>query len=95
MIIKAITASNEMWNKVKNYADSCSWKAGKSLANAMMNNGFKYSSRRFLFLKGIGSFTPSPLPCKFTAQLRSFKTFFFFRLFSAHALPYFNSQSGR
>lgn len=26
MIIKAITASNEMWNKVKNYADSCSWK---------------------------------------------------------------------
>ncbi len=41
MIIKAITASNEMWNKVKNYADSCSWKAGKSLANAMMNNGFK------------------------------------------------------
>ena len=41
MIIKAITASNEMWNKVKIYADSCSWKAGKSLANAMMNNGFK------------------------------------------------------
>ena len=41
MIIKAITASNEMWNKVKNYADSCSWKAGKSLASAMMNNGFK------------------------------------------------------
>lgn len=41
MIIKAITASNEMWNKVKNHADSCSWKAGKSLANAMMNNGFK------------------------------------------------------
>ena len=24
MIIKSITASNEMWNKVKNYADSCS-----------------------------------------------------------------------
>lgn len=41
MIIKVITASNEMWNKVKNYADSCSWKAGKSLANAMLNNGFK------------------------------------------------------
>ena len=41
MIITAITSSDEMWNKAKNYADSCSWKAGKSLANAMMNNGFK------------------------------------------------------
>lgn len=41
MIIMAITVSDEMWNKVKNYADNCSWKAGKSLANAMMNNVFK------------------------------------------------------
>ncbi len=41
MIIKAITASDEMWNKVKNYAYNCSWKAGKSLANAMMNKDFK------------------------------------------------------
>ena len=41
MIIKAITASDEMWNKVKSYAYNCSWKAGKSLAMAMMNNDFK------------------------------------------------------
>ena len=41
MIIKAITVSDEMWNKVKSYAYNCSWKAGKSLAKAMMNNDFK------------------------------------------------------
>ena len=41
MIIKAITASDKMWNKVKSYAYNCSWKAGKSLAKAMMNNDFK------------------------------------------------------
>ena len=41
MIIKAITASDETWNKVKSYAYNCSWKAGKSLAKAMMNNDFK------------------------------------------------------
>lgn len=41
MIIKAITASDKMWDKVKNYSYNCSWKAGKSLAKAMMNNGFK------------------------------------------------------
>ena len=41
MIIKAITASDEMWNTVKSYAYNCSWKAGKSLAKAMMNNDFK------------------------------------------------------
>ena len=41
MILKAITASDEMWNKVKSYAYNCSWKAGKSLAKAMMNNDFK------------------------------------------------------
>ncbi len=41
MIIKAITASDKMWDKVKNYAYNCSWKAGKSLSKAMMNNDFK------------------------------------------------------
>ena len=41
MIIKSITASDEMWNEVKNYAYNCSWRAGKSLANAMMNKDFK------------------------------------------------------
>ena len=38
--MKAITSSDEMWNKVKNYAEGCSWKAGKSLASSMKNNAF-------------------------------------------------------
>lgn len=41
MIIKAITASDKMWDEVKNYAYNSSWKAGKSLAMAMMNKDFK------------------------------------------------------
>lgn len=40
MNIKSITSSDEMWNKVRNYAEGCSWKAGKSLANDMDNNVF-------------------------------------------------------
>ena len=41
MKFKTITSSDEMWGKVRNYAESCSWKAGKSLANDMDNNVFK------------------------------------------------------
>ena len=41
MNFKTITSSDEMWNRVRNYAESCSWKAGKSLANDMDNNVFK------------------------------------------------------
>lgn len=40
MNIKAITSSDGMWNKVRNYAEGCSWKAGKSLASNMDNNAF-------------------------------------------------------
>ena len=40
MNIKSIISSDEMWNKVRNYAEGCSWKAGKSLANDMDNNAF-------------------------------------------------------
>ena len=36
----AITSSDELWNKVKSYAEGCSWKAGKSLASNMNNNVF-------------------------------------------------------
>lgn len=35
MNFKAITSSDEAWNQVRDYADSCSWRAGKSLADAM------------------------------------------------------------
>ena len=41
MNFKTITSSDEMWSCVRNYAESCSWKAGKSLANDMDNNVFK------------------------------------------------------
>lgn len=41
MNFKAITSSDELWCRVRNYAESCSWRAGKSLANAMDENVFK------------------------------------------------------
>ncbi len=41
MYYKTITSWDELWYKVRNYAESCSWRAGKSLANAMDNNAFK------------------------------------------------------
>ena len=41
MHYKAITSSDELWYKIRNYAESCSWRAGKALANAMDNNVFQ------------------------------------------------------
>lgn len=35
MDYRMITSSDELWKIVRNYAESCSWSAGKSLANAM------------------------------------------------------------
>ena len=35
-----ITSSDKMWSKVRDNAKSCSWNAGKSLADAMGNNLF-------------------------------------------------------
>lgn len=40
MNFKIITSSDPMWNRVRDYAKSCSWNAGKSLAAAMDNNIF-------------------------------------------------------
>ena len=40
MIFRTITSSDELWCKVRNYANSCSWRAGRSLASAMDNNEF-------------------------------------------------------
>lgn len=45
MKFTTITSSDEMWSRVRNYAESCSWKAGKSLANDMDNNEFKQWER--------------------------------------------------
>ena len=40
MNFKTITSSDELWCKARNYAESCSWRAGSVLANAMDNNVF-------------------------------------------------------
>ena len=40
MDFRMINSLDEMWNKVRYYAEKCSWSAGKSLANAMDNNLF-------------------------------------------------------
>ena len=40
MNFRTITPSDELWCKVQNYADGCSWRAGKTLASAMDNNEF-------------------------------------------------------
>ena len=40
MEFKTITSSDELWCRVRNYAESCSWRAGKTLANAMDRNAF-------------------------------------------------------
>lgn len=40
MNFAAITSSDELWKKTRNYAEGCSWRAGKVLANAMDRNAF-------------------------------------------------------
>lgn len=40
MDYKTITSSDELWSKVRNYAENCSWKAGKALARVMDSNTF-------------------------------------------------------
>ena len=40
MNFRTITSSDKLWCKVRNYAESCSWRAGKALASAMDHNGF-------------------------------------------------------
>ena len=41
MDFKAITTSDELWSKVMNYAENCSWNAGKFLAKDMDNKVFQ------------------------------------------------------
>lgn len=40
MRIEAVTARDEVWNSVKDYAEKCSWRAGKSLADLMTRQAF-------------------------------------------------------
>ena len=36
----AITSSDEMWNKVSQFAQNCSWRAGKTLSQDMSDKAF-------------------------------------------------------
>ncbi len=40
MDYKAITTSDELWNKVRDYVENCSWRSGKALANTMVTKAF-------------------------------------------------------
>lgn len=40
MNFRAITSSDVLWDRVRDYAAECSWRAGKALANDMDNNAF-------------------------------------------------------
>ena len=40
MIIQSITSSDGLWMATREYAENCSWRAGKSLASAMENREF-------------------------------------------------------
>lgn len=51
MNFKTLTSSDEMWNQVRDYADHCSWRAGKSLANAMDNDLFSEWERVIIALE--------------------------------------------
>lgn len=45
MNFRTITSSDELWRKVRDYAENCSWGAGKALAGAMDNNQFNDQKR--------------------------------------------------
>jgi predicted GNAT family N-acyltransferase len=47
MDIKAITPKDLEWTKVMDYADTCSWKAGKNLAKVMKTEHFTEWERVF------------------------------------------------
>lgn len=48
----AITSSDEMWEKVIQFAQNCSWGAGKSLAQNMADNAFTDWERVIVALHG-------------------------------------------
>ncbi|QHQ62974.1 GNAT family N-acetyltransferase [Anaerocolumna sedimenticola] len=52
MNIKAITSIDYEWTKVIDYAENCSWRAGKTLANKMKNKHFTEWERVFIAIEG-------------------------------------------
>ena len=50
--IEVLTFGNELWNKVINYAETCSWGAGRVLAGKMRENDFEANERVIAALHG-------------------------------------------
>lgn len=50
MQIKVLSDIDELWNSVAEYADNCSWRAGKNLAKQMRENDFSDWERVFAVL---------------------------------------------
>lgn len=51
MEIKTITSTDSEWTKVMDYAENCSWIAGKNLANQMKMEHFKEWERVFIAIE--------------------------------------------
>ncbi len=47
-----ITSSDDMWEKVRQFAQNCSWRAGSSLSKAMSENAFTEWERVIVALNG-------------------------------------------
>ena len=65
MTILPITSDNDIWDKVANYAEQCTWSAGKNLAREMRANHFNEWERVFVALEGdciLGYCTLSEIP---------------------------------
>lgn len=52
MEIKILTNTHEKWESVATFAENCSWRAGKYLANLMRINSFKDWERVFAAFDG-------------------------------------------
>ena len=52
MTFELLTASSEKWSSLIQYAEACSWSAGKALAQAMKNNAFSDWERVLAALDG-------------------------------------------
>ena len=52
MEIYTMTDTNQKWGNVADYAEKCSWSAGKYLAELMRSNSFKDTERIFAAFEG-------------------------------------------
>jgi len=52
MEIRALQFEDDLWNRVIQYAESCSWKAGLFLAKQMLENRFSDWERIFVATEG-------------------------------------------